>query len=126
MPDVMIVRSDDDGLTWSDPEVAIEGGKHPTIAIAQDGAFYTVVVAAYVGPDGGPGTITARVQHSGDVAFSDPFTLGGVGNVADDTFHIQQAHDDQSRWMLHALLFGAAETSHFTSYDEARTWERVS
>ena len=121
--------SHDDGETWEAGTLLIADGKHPTVAIGQDGAFQIAVVAAYVGPDDGPGVITARVQGAGDADFGDPFNFKDDADtdlsVADDTFHIQQARDDQSRWMLHVRIDGDSSTSQWTSYDETATWQRV-
>jgi len=127
---VYLVRSDDDGATWGAATLAIANGKHPTVAIGHgDATFERVVVAAYVGPGGGPGVITARFQDAGDTDLSDPFNFkddGGSDMVAaDDTFQIQQAHDNQARWMLHVRINGASATSTWTSMDDCRTWKQV-
>lgn len=117
--------SDDDGLTWSAPAMAITGGTKPTLAVGVDG---TVVRAAVV--SGTPRTIQGQSQATGETAFSSTFTFkddsGADLSVADDTFHIQQGHEGPSRWLLHVLIEGEAETSHWTSADECRTWTRVS
>jgi len=126
---VYLADSNDDGRTWNTGVLLIEGGKHPTIEVGQDGAFDMVIVAAYVGPDGGPGKITARVKFAGDEDFGDAFNFkdqdGHDLSAADDTFHIRQARDDQSRWMMHALINGESSTTHFSSYDECKTWKAV-
>lgn len=126
---VYVVDSNDDGKTWGTALLAIASGKHPTIEIGQDGAFDIVVMAAYTGTGGGPGTITARVQAKGDTAFGAPFTFQDPSevnlSVADDTFHIRQAKDGPSRWLLHVLIYGESSTSNWQSFDETMSWERV-
>lgn len=121
--------SNDDGATWEDAVLAISGGKHPTIAIGTDGTFDVVVIAAYVGPSGGPGAITAKSRSAGDTDFGDPFnfkdTNGNDLAAEDDTFHIQQARDDQSRWMLHIVIHSEGASTQWTSFDECKTWEKV-
>lgn len=124
-PNVYLKTSDDDGRTWSSATMAISGGKHPTVAVANaDSPFKTVVIAAYTS-----GTITGQVKHAGDSAFGTAFTFkdsaGANLSVADDTFHIQQAPESAQRWILHVLLAGGTTTSHFASGDDCRTWETI-
>jgi len=110
----------DEGKTWTEEEVAITGGSHPTQAFGIDG---THIVAAYVA-----GNIVATERAAGDTAPSAPFTFeddaAAVLVVEDDTFHIQEGRESPGRWLLTVVIDGETATSDWGSNDGGRTWTR--
>lgn len=126
-PQVMQTVSTDEGATWGSPVLLIASAKHPTIAVGHDG---TIIVAAYTGPNGGPGTISATVQAIGDAAASSVsiFKDSAGTNLAvnDDTFGISQGKDGAHRWILAVVISGDSGISEWYSTDwDGKTWTRV-
>ncbi len=120
--DVWETVSSDDGATWGEAFMAIEGGRHPTIATdLRDGG---IVRAAYVA-----GALQATYQAAGDPSPSAPFVLrdetGAALSVQDDTFHLQPAYEGPSRWVLVVMIAGDTAPSDWVSADEGQTWERI-
>ena len=115
--DVWETRSTDDGVTWSEPEMAFEGASHPHIRHDRHGYC---VRAAY--KDGG---IVATVQAQGDDEPSDEFPFedesGPIG-VADDNFCLSPGPTASSPWELVAFATDGTFSA-WVSYDDCLTWE---
>ena len=127
--DVWRTTSDDDGLTWSTPIMAIANGQYP-INRRMGGDVY--LEAAYLPTDAAKGTISATTQASGDVTPSAPFTMQGFqGGVLSDlivqpaAFSLDQAHEGPSRWLLYCLLYGETATSTWGSANDGRSFTRI-
>ena len=116
--DIYLGRSDDDAATWGGADLVIPGGTKPTIAAAID---RTLVIAAYVGPVGGPGVIQAVVKAPGDVTFSTPYTLkdntGSALVAQDDTFHLIMPPAGDRSWQIAFMRGSDTQPSLWTSAD---------
>jgi len=106
--------------------VPIPNGQHPVIAHGVNGE---TVRAAYVDGNGSSGTLQGTYQAPGDTQQSQVFTFqdsaGHPLSVANDTFGLSHMHELGSRWMLHVLIAGDADTSDWYSADECQTWTKV-
>jgi hypothetical protein len=96
----LILRSDDEGATWSTTDGAVTGissGTHPGIAAGEDG---TLLAWAYVA---GAAHVTRR-RPSGDTAWSTPAAMkddAGVNlAVRDASFSIARGRERPARWIL--------------------------
>lgn len=134
-----IKRSDDNGKTWNGAYSGmIAGAKTCEIFIGEQG---TQIVAGYVetvAASGGVlahGVIKGAVKEAGDTAFSATFTFkkdDGTDLIVADTavFGISQAKNNPAQFFLHVMqangTTGAldANTSHWSSEDQCRTWTK--
>ena len=119
------VVSDDDGLTWSDPDMAFSGGKWAAVSV---GNWGEIVRMARVGT-----AITANVQWPGDTAPRANFTFrnaaGTALSIEDDTFYIVAAREGPGRWVGTWVITGESSTSDWLCADmdgdNPAHWERV-
>lgn len=125
--DIYQASSDDDAHSWKGATKMIPGGQHPTIATGLDG---TIIIAAYVGPVGGPGKIQLVAQDPGSVAFGAVTTLKDSGGadmvVQDSTFHLCQPPKGDRQWIWVLMLQSATEPTEWASGDaDASTVQNV-
>jgi hypothetical protein len=121
----------DDGRTWTEPkDVDIPGGTHPTVAIGESEG--TKIVAAYVANAdqvvNPGGVIQAHMQETGDKTPGDVTTFqdetGTDLAVADDTFHLAEAREGPSRWVLTVVMQADGFASEWAGTD-GKTWKRI-
>lgn len=121
--------SDDDGATWSTPTLAIANGHKPRIAYSPSGDLLRAALV-YNSGSSGPGKINATFQGSGDTAQSAVFVFKDQAAadivIADDSFDISAAWDGHRSYLLTCRIDGETSTSDWQSWDDARTWIRVS
>lgn len=122
---VYVAFSDDDGVSWSSPTLAIANGLYPVNRTGHDGSIY---IAAYVDDGTGmsTGTIKAQWQYPGDTAPSSPVTLrkwngSALVNIAVQlgSFMLAPLMAVHGGWMLTVVEVGASATTDYISYDDA-------
>jgi hypothetical protein len=110
----------DDGLTWSDYEVAFPTGTHPTISVSQNG---TILRACY---DGGK---ISFIRTTGDNVSTSPayFQDDAAADllVEDDTFHLVEGFRHDAPWLLVVKIAGETDCSDWLSSDDGDTWKRL-
>lgn len=120
--DTHLHHSGDDGQTWNPLGLSIPGGKHPTIAAAEDGI--QAIAAAKVADGFGGHILQALLLYatddSGDDSTVYTFTDETSANIAatDHTFHLMQGYDGQNRWVVSdgGTLYASAD---------AKTWKQI-
>lgn len=122
--------SDDYGRTWSsEAAMAITGPKWNHIWSGHDGSVLRTGFV-YLVPSSGPGNIKATYQGPGDLSQSAVFTFkdetGTDMIFADDSFGASLAWDGARRWLLTCVIDGEGSSSDWQSWDNARTWKRIS
>lgn len=111
---VLKTTSDDDGASWSDPEVSIPGGSKPRVAVGTDG---TILTLAKVGDH-----LQATRQDPGAEAPTPPYTVvdetASPIEVEDDTFDFDQAGSGDWPWVLVYVPLGGTTPVEAQSFDE--------
>jgi hypothetical protein len=124
--DLYIMRSTDEGLTWTGATIVIPNTSRGTCAGGSDGSSF-IAGFRLTGP--GVGNLIGKYREAGDTAYSTEFTFqtAGAVNIAteDESFHIYMAHDVQGRWVGVWKIDGETQTSVWWSVDQGRTWTRV-
>ena len=117
---VMLIWSDDDGATWSDPMALFDAGKHPANAATDVG---TVIHAAFIPGSGATGTIQG-IEEIAPEQYSDPWTFVDDSGTAiapdDDSFSFSLAKEGAARWLLVATFGGTIQE--LVSTDDCRSW----
>lgn len=121
-PGVYEVYSDDDGATWSMPEIALTGCTHPRVETSKAG---DKLIVGY-----NSGNLQAIFQALGDPSPSDVFTLldntGTALSAADDTLDLTAAPDRSGRWVLTFCVLGEGDASEWWSADQSlQYWTRA-
>ncbi len=120
---VMETVSDDDGATWSEPELMFADGTHPFVAA--DPLTGAILRAAFI--DGG---LWGSEQAPGEAAPGATFRFldaaGAPLAVADDGYAVAHAPEAAGRALLTLIIDGEDEPSDWQSWDSWRTWTRIS
>jgi hypothetical protein len=110
--DLYIMRSTDEGLTWTGATIVIPNTSRGTCAGGSDGSSF-IAGFRLTGP--GVGNLIGKYREAGDTAYSTEFTFqtAGAVNIAteDESFHIYMAHDVQGRWVGVWKIDGETQTS---------------
>lgn len=112
--------SDNSGVTWSTPTMAIPGGKHLQIRVIDEG---DILRAAVVGTG-----IQGTLERSGE-AESAPFQFkdratGLALQVVNDSFGLSQGRDSSRRVLLHVTIAGESSTSSWEAWGDLTQWAR--
>lgn len=131
-PNLYASISDDDGLTWSTPAVAIPSATHGTIAVRTDTDERLVLGWVDDGTMMSPplrGTLQATFQR-GDGAPTAVFPLvdsAGTHLLAeDDQFHVSCPSHGAAQWLLTVRIYGETQVSEWVSSEEPpASWVRL-
>lgn len=115
------VASDDDGATWLEPEVQMEG-TYGRIWCNDGGDMMRAVIRA-----DGPVRLYSQFRGCGDPDWGDEVELAEAGMpiaMADDVFGL--AYDyGTGGWMIYARREGESDRSVFFSLDNGATWREI-
>lgn len=121
--------SDDEGASWSTPELLMADALFPYNATGNDGSRFRVWFE-YDSGTSGPGTAHGQYRGPADADWSTPFTFvddaaadipiadGGMANIA-------HGKSPQSPWLFSPVVDGETDISDWVSYDNGASWERV-
>lgn len=124
--------SNDDGLTWSEGEMAIPDGKQPQIGRPAANTPFPAIGAAWVEIADGVGVIKGQWLYPGSSTWGEIFTFkevqgGSLVNlmVKDEGFDLMQMSEGMARWVLTAIPEGSTTQAEYFSADEGQSWTKA-
>lgn len=127
---VKIVKSQDEGRTYSTAMTQHSNGKYPTVLSNRTTGAVITAAAKYVSGSSGPMNIYGRILAAGsetwttEKVFKDP--AGNPIEFAEDTFHITPHELTPGLYFLHARKHGSSATQVFVcSQDGFDVWEEL-